>query len=170
MLPQNRIQRWTAEQIVDMPVPEVVEEHVDIAKVSSQNRVPQLFQEQSAGQERISERRVEQTVDVPNKCRRRCPETVEAVEFRKKFFDMYTDRGACRAALKRLKTQHSKVHVGRWEMMRSCDCASAAPFSLLVGRGICPPNTWASSVTPSSDSPVLVVLLLLRHVATTPLS
>ena len=38
---------------------------VEMAKVSSQNRVQQRFEEQSVGQERISERRVEQFVDGP---------------------------------------------------------------------------------------------------------
>ena len=45
-----------------MPVPKVVEEHVEITKVSSQNRVQQRFEEQSVGRERILERRVEQVV------------------------------------------------------------------------------------------------------------
>ena len=52
-------------QIVDMPVPKVVEEHVEIAKVSSRDRFQQRFEEQSVGQERISGRIVEQVVDVP---------------------------------------------------------------------------------------------------------
>ena len=65
MVSQNKIQRRTAEQIFDMPVPTVVEEHIGIAKVSSQNRVHQRFEEQSVGRERILKRRVEQIVDVP---------------------------------------------------------------------------------------------------------
>ena len=65
MVSQNRIQRRTAEQIVDMPVLEVVEVHVESAKVSSRDRVPQCFEEQGVGRERISERVVEQVVDVP---------------------------------------------------------------------------------------------------------
>ena len=52
MVSRDRIQPWTAEQIVDMPVLEVVEEHVEITKVSPQNR------------ERISECSDEQGVDV----------------------------------------------------------------------------------------------------------
>ena len=64
MVSPNRIQRRTAEQIVDTPVPEVVEEHVEITKLSSQNRVQQRFEEQSVGRECFSERVVEQVVDV----------------------------------------------------------------------------------------------------------
>ena len=54
-------------QIVDMPVPKVVEEHVEIAKVSSRDRFQQRFEEQSVGQERISGRIVGQVVDVPSR-------------------------------------------------------------------------------------------------------
>ena len=49
----NRIQPWTAERIVDVPVLTVSEEHVDITKVSSQNRVQKRFKEQGVGRERI---------------------------------------------------------------------------------------------------------------------
>ena len=63
MVSLNRIQPWTAEQIVDIPVRKV-EEHVEITKVSSRNRFQQRFEEQRVGRERISECRVEQFVDV----------------------------------------------------------------------------------------------------------
>ena len=78
---------WTAEQIVDLPVPKVVEE------LSSRNTVQQPFQEQSVGQERISECGVEQVVPVParqievSQC---LGDTGESLVFRRSFFWMYT--------------------------------------------------------------------------------
>ena len=48
-----------------MPVPTVVEEHVEISKVSSLNSVQQRFEEHCVGRERISEHEVEEVVDVP---------------------------------------------------------------------------------------------------------
>ena len=48
MVSPDRIQAWTAEQIVDMSVPKVVEEHVGITKVSSR-RGQQRFEEQCVG-------------------------------------------------------------------------------------------------------------------------
>ena len=41
MVSHDRIQERTTEQIVDMPFPKVVEEHVEITEVSSLNRVQQ---------------------------------------------------------------------------------------------------------------------------------
>ena len=43
----------------------MVEEHAEITKVFSRNRFTERFEEESVGRERISERRVEQVVDVP---------------------------------------------------------------------------------------------------------
>ena len=57
MVSQDIIQPWTAEQIVDMPVPKVVEEHVEITKVSSRNRAEQRFEEQSVGWEHLGVQR-----------------------------------------------------------------------------------------------------------------
>ena len=68
---QNRIQRRTAKQIV-----KVVEEHVKITKVSSQNMVQQRFGEQIVGVPAGQMAEVSQFQG----------ETVEAAEFRKKFF------------------------------------------------------------------------------------
>ena len=51
IIPQERIQQRIVEQIVDVPVPQVVEEILEVIKV-----IPQ---------ERVSERIVEQIVDVP---------------------------------------------------------------------------------------------------------
>ena len=53
MVSPNRIQPLTAERIVNVPVPMVSEEHVDITKVSSQNRVQNRFKEQGVGRECI---------------------------------------------------------------------------------------------------------------------
>ena len=96
MVSRNRSQPWTAEQIVDKTVPSVLEEHVEITKVSSRNRGQQRFEEQSVSQKRISECRVEQVVDVPagqmEQVSQYSGDTVKAVEFRKKFFGVNTDR------------------------------------------------------------------------------
>ena len=93
----NSIQPWTAEHIVDMPVPKVVEEHVEITKVSSQNRVQQRSEEQSVVRERISECEVEQVVDVSAGQMAEVllyhVDTIESVEFRKKFFSGCTPTG-----------------------------------------------------------------------------
>ena len=43
---QDRIQQRTAEQIVDTPVPHVLEELVEVFKVFSQDRVQQRLSEQ----------------------------------------------------------------------------------------------------------------------------
>ena len=94
MVSPNRIQ-WSAERIVDMPVPKVLEGHVEMTNVSSRNRVQQRLEEQSVGRKRISECGVEQ-VDVSAgqlEVSQYPPETrVSQSSFGRSFFGMYTDR------------------------------------------------------------------------------
>ena len=91
-----------------MPVPKVVEEHVEIAKFSLRDRVQQRLEEQSVGRERSSERGVEQVVDVPVEQMAEVSQypgdTVEAVELRKMCFERYTAWDAFQAAFNEVKT------------------------------------------------------------------
>ena len=98
--PQNRIQRRTAEQIVDMPVLKVVEERVQVAKVSARDRGSTALR----GAE----------------CRLGAHpgDTVGAVELRKKFEERDTDRDACQAALNELSTVC--LNVGNVALKRLC--------------------------------------------------
>ena len=82
-----RIRPWTAEQIVDLLVPNLGAEHVEVTKVSSWKRVQQRFEEQSVSQERISECRVEQVVGVPAG---QMETRVSESSFGRSYFGMYT--------------------------------------------------------------------------------
>ena len=57
MVSPIRIQRRTARQIVDVPVPKVVKEHVEITKVFSQNRVQPRLEEQTEQHYQIARKR-----------------------------------------------------------------------------------------------------------------
>ena len=82
---QDRVQRRTAE-------------HVEIAKVSSQQRVQQAFAEQSVGRERISECGVAQVADVSAgqmvEVSQYPGDTVETVELRKRKKFLATETSA----------------------------------------------------------------------------
>ena len=61
---QDRIQQRPLEQIVDTPVPQIVEELAEASKVFSQDRVQQLFGEQTIESPAIS--LAERVVEVPD--------------------------------------------------------------------------------------------------------
>ena len=77
MVSPHRIQPWTAERIVDVPVPMVSEEHVDITKVSSQNRVQKRFKEQGVDGERIRSVELKRLSMCQPGQWRRCPSILE---------------------------------------------------------------------------------------------
>jgi len=72
---KERVQQRTVEQVVDVPVPQVVEEVIEVAKVIPQERVQQRTVEQvvDVPVPQIVEEILEQVVDVP------VPQVVEEV-------------------------------------------------------------------------------------------
>ena len=65
LIPQERVQQHTVEQIVDVPVPQVVEEIAEVVQIIHQ--------------ERISERIIDRIVDVPVVMQRQEP-TIQTVQ------------------------------------------------------------------------------------------